>query len=347
MIKVASLFSGVGGLDYGFAHHPDFSLVFANDFNKDACATYRANFPHDHLHEGDIREHFDKIPAHDLLLGGFPCQPFSLAGKRLGFDDPRGLELLNIVRVLKKHQPRMFICENVKGILSHDKGKTLDSVLREFTACGYQTTFHLVKCEEHGIPQRRHRVLFIGYRNDTAIIPFELPRAAGPTLRETISHLGDPADSEDPNHNLHAPKHKMHWIQVLRQGENLAKVPVDEVRKREEELGLDHRKIPNTFQGYTRLDYDKVSPTMMFGNTCLPIHPAQPRNLSVREAGLVQTFPKNFNFCGGIAAQYKQVGNAVPPQLSTLLADWVRKCIPLGVTEVVDLCGEIPHDKTT
>lgn len=323
MIKVASLFSGVGGLDFGFAHNPNFELVFANDFNSDACATYRANFPHEHLHEGDIREYFDKIPPHDILLGGFPCMAFSLAGKRLGFDDPRGLEFLNIVRVLETRQPRMFIAENVKGILSHDKGSTLARVLSEFTNCGYQATFHLVKCEEHGIPQRRHRVLFIGYRNGTPIIPFTLPNSIGPTLRETIGHLPPPTVAEDPNHNLHAPPHKQHWVSVLRPGENLSKISEAEIRSRETALGLENRKIPKTFQGYTRLEYDRIAPTMMFGNTCLPIHPDQPRSISVREAALVQTFPTDFRFCGGIAAQYKQVGNAVPPKLSSLLSDWV------------------------
>lgn len=332
MYKVASLFSGVGGFDFGFHElSNDFKLVFANDFQHYACETYRANFKDadSYLKEGDITEFIENIPEHDILLGGFPCQAFSLAGNRKGFEDERGLQYLNCVKSLQLYKPKVFYFENVKGILSHDNGKTIEKVVTDLEDCGYNLSVNLVKMEEYGISQRRHRVIFIGVREDlpyepTAFLP-EKRNGAKPVnelLKDIPSLDLDNDTSELINHNFHfGTVKKMKWILMLKDGENLKDLSEDEIRKREVEMGVESGPIPKTMLGYRRLKSNEIAPTMMFGNTCLPIHFEENRSISVREAAFIQSFPLTFEFKGGISYQYKQVGNAVPPMFSKLLAE--------------------------
>jgi DNA (cytosine-5)-methyltransferase 1 len=329
-LKVVSLFSGVGGLDWGFYNNPQFfELVFANDFNHEACNTYRANFKeHNHLHEGDIKLLFDKIPKHDLLIGGFPCQPFSLAGLRKGFEDQRGLEIYSVAWVLKEHQPSFFILENVKGILSHNKGETLQTILSLLNDLGYNTEYKLFKMHNYGIPQRRERVLFFGVRKDLTIEPKSLiptdKALTAPSLNRILKYVETNCQFGEKNHNLHiSTKVKQHWFNVLKEGENLNHLTTEEILQRETSLNLEHRIKPRTMMGYRRLNGEEIAPTMMFGNTCLPIHPTENRNLSVRECATIQSFPISFVFKGGITSQYKQVGNAVPPLFSKILAETI------------------------
>lgn len=359
MIKVASLFSGVGGLDWGFHKHGGFSLVFANDFDEKACDTYQANFhPANYLRRGDITKFLHEIPPHDLLLGGFPCQAFSLAGKREGFADSkgRGLHYETCRSVLLAHKPSFFIFENVGGLVSHNKGKSLETIVEAFKDSGYKVTHHKIKMNDYGVPQRRVRLIFFGVRSDIDINPEDLI----PAIKTT--YQGHPADQRhlklkhllalfpalpspdvaDVNHNYHIGNgsEKVYWMKIVSgQNENLSKLPLDEIRRRQvklfEETGEPCRiKIPKSRMGYRRLNGEDIAPTMLFGNTCLPIHPYQDRSISVREAAYIQGFPKDFVFKGGIAAQYKQVGNAVPPQFSVVLADWVYEKIRPKVPEL-------------
>jgi len=326
MIRIVSLASGIGGLDYGFHNKPGFNILTAVDFDKDACATYEANFPDTIVQCCSINDAI--IPPHDMLLAGFPCQAFSINGKRLGFDDPRGKVFFDVMKVIEDHQPSFFILENVKGLLNHDKGRSLQVVLDEMHKHGYKVEYKLLKCEDLGIPQTRHRVIFFGVRNDIDIHPGDFftylsnIHVRTETLREVLTHVKEKFSLDERNHNLHtATEAKQHWMKILREGENLIRIDEQEIRKREAELNLPHRKIPNTQQGYIRLNSKKISPTMAFGNTCLPIHPFEDRSISVREGLTIQTFPDTFIVTGGIAAQYKQVGNAVPAKLSELFFD--------------------------
>ena len=351
-MKVASLFSGVGGLDYGF-HKLGFEIVFANDFSKDAAATYRHNFAGSEVYfkEGDIAKFVDGIPDHDILLGGFPCQPFSLAGKRMGFEDViekdgnillRGLEYQNCVAVLKRVKPKFFFFENVKGLLSHvDKVtgiKSLSVITADLEACGYKVITHLVKMTEYGIPQRRERVLVIGVRKDVAIdpkalVPKPIKSDKSLLLKDNLPFHGLTTDSTTVlNHNYHignAKGTKLGWIQILKEGENIKDLSQDEVDLRLVALGRTPKVKPKSYQGYKRLDGNLPAPTMAFGNTCLPIHPFEDRSISVREAANLQSFPATFEFKGGIAAQYKQVGNAVPPAFSEILANHIKDLLDL------------------
>lgn len=348
-MKVASLFSGVGGLDYGFHHNPFFEIVFANDFEPNACKTYLKNFEgaEKYLKEGDIEKLVNDIPQHDVIIGGFPCQAFTLAGSRKGFEDDavslktkeplkRGLQYQNCIKDLQLKQPKFFFFENVKGILSHafkDSNdqviKTIDVIMDDFKAAGYNVFYKLAKMADYGVPQKRERVIFIGTRSDLDINPEllfpEPPKVIDRDLKLKANLIfGDPRESQYTNHNYHTGNSKgtkMGWIKVLLEGENLVDLTQDEIDTRCDSAGIERRVKPNSVMGYRRLHGDQIAPTMMFGNTCLPIHPYEDRSISVREAAYIQGFPKDFVFMGGVASQYKQVGNAVPPIFSKFLAN--------------------------
>jgi DNA (cytosine-5)-methyltransferase 1 len=357
MIKVASLFSGVGGLDWGFHSNKKFGIVFANDFNKDACATYRHNFNNSegYLTEGDIAQHLDKVKECDVLLGGFPCQAFSLAGNRKGFDDDRvsadgtpllrGLQYLNCVKILKKNKPKFFFFENVKGLLSHkfegDIGvdgkptviKSIDVITKDLEESGYNVAYSTIKMTDYGVPQRRERVLIIGVRKDFDIDPKTLippvTKSKSLLLKDNLP-FGEPTEDIATNHNLHTGDKKgtkLTWIRILKEGENLNNLEQSDVDARLIAIGVEPKTKPSSVLGYRRLDGNQIAPTMMFGNTCLPIHPTSNRSLSVRETANLQSFPSDFIFKGGISAQYKQVGNAVPPRFSEALANNLIKVI--------------------
>lgn len=343
MLKIASFFAGVGGLDYG-AHllKEHFEFVFINDFNKNACETYRLNHPDivDVFKEGDIKQFLDNLPDHDILLGGFPCQSWSLAGLRKGFDDIRGLEVFSLTKALSLKQPSYFIFENVKGILSHDEGKSIKTIVESLDGLGYNVHYETIVMSDYGVPQKRERVVFFGVKKTIDLDPKLLvppPTAKGVILNDVLASITDELDTN--NHNNHVSTHvKQHWFKVLKEGENLALLSEEEIYKREEELGLEHKKKPNTQQGYRRMDGSQIATTMAFGNMCLPVHPREDRNLSVRECATIQSFPKDFVFTGGLGPQYKQVANAVPPLFSVELFKHLKGVLKMDTShEVVKL----------
>jgi DNA (cytosine-5)-methyltransferase 1 len=304
--SVTSLFAGCGGFDLGTrgafdslgTHYDElpFELEWANDFNKKACQTYEANLGK-HIHHGDIREilknpsefNFPKIT--DIVTGGFPCQSFSLSGKRLGFADPRGELYLSMKEAVKRLQPKVFIAENVRGLLNHDEGKTFLKICSEFAKLGYHITWKLYKAVDFGVPQTRERVLVVGTRKD--ILP-EFPHP-GPavykhaTAHQAIDDLKDIDWGVVPNHE---------WTKCKK----------------------------NKGQGNNKIKANAPAPTMRaehHGN--IEFHYSAERRLSAREAARIQTFPDDFIFkeCTGDA--YRQIGNAVPPVLAWHLAKEISR----------------------
>lgn len=159
--KVVSLFSGIGGLDLGF-DFAGFNVIWANDFDKYAVETYKANVSNNIIC-GDIRELIDTIPNHDVVIGGFPCQPFSTLGKLKGFEDKeRGTLFFVIKEILKKFDTKVVVLENVKNIMTHDKGKTFKRILNELEEIGYKCFFNVLNSQDFGIPQRRNRMFLVG-----------------------------------------------------------------------------------------------------------------------------------------------------------------------------------------
>lgn len=161
--SVVSLFAGIGGLDLGF-EFAGFNVVWANDFDKAACQTYRANVSKN-IVEGDIRLVKESIPAHDILIGGFPCQPFSTLGKLEGFEDKqnRGTLFFEIMDIVKKHDTKVIVLENVKNITTHDGGKTFERIKHELNEAGYDVNHQILNSQDYGVPQRRNRVFIVAF----------------------------------------------------------------------------------------------------------------------------------------------------------------------------------------
>lgn len=161
--KTVSLFAGIGGFDLAFSN-AGFDIIWANDFDKYCCETYKANVGN-HIVCGDINELLDDIPEHDILVGGFPCQPFSTLGKLKGFDDERGTLFFTIKEILKKHDTKVAVLENVKNIYNHDNGKTFRRIKKELEEIGYTVYYKILNTADYGIPQRRNRLIIVAFNN--------------------------------------------------------------------------------------------------------------------------------------------------------------------------------------
>ena len=161
--KLVSLFAGIGGIDLGF-EFAGFDCIWANDFDKFACQTYRANVG-DQIVEGDIRLTKEQIPDHDILVGGFPCQPFSALGKLQGFDDEknRGTLFFEIMDIITKHDTKVVVLENVKNLVNHDDGKTFARIKQELNDAGYDVNAQILNSQDYGIPQRRNRIFIVAF----------------------------------------------------------------------------------------------------------------------------------------------------------------------------------------
>jgi DNA (cytosine-5)-methyltransferase 1 len=281
-----------------------------------------------HLIHGDILKNVDKIPTNaDLLLAGAPCQSWSMAGERKGFEDDRGSLLLKTVEIVRDKNPRFFIWENVEGLLSHDDGRSMDHVLSQVQDAGYHTQFSLLNFSEYGVSQRRKRVIIWGKRHDevldlSSLMPRKSHKRAltlGTLLRNHVNAI-----KVSPCHVIYdGGKLYREFAQILLPGENLAKLSPSTIATRFTAKGLPTPvKRPGGFRPVYRLSPYEVAPTMVFNaGSNVPWHPWENRCISVAEAALVQGFPIEFEFKGSLREQYKQIANAVPPIISILLAD--------------------------
>ncbi|MBB1537499.1 MAG: DNA (cytosine-5-)-methyltransferase, partial [Bacteroidia bacterium] len=191
----ASLFCGAGGIDIGF-ERAGFKTVWANDINRDACETFR-RWSHAEVVCGDIGKiDADDIPDTDILLGGFPCQGFSLSGPRK-LDDSRNALYKHYVRIVKAKQPMAFIGENVKGLLTMGQGEIMEAIVLAFSDCGYDVRYELLDAKYYGVPEERERVIIVGLRKDLGL-KFEYPKPRDPlvTLRDVIAGMPTPGPSD-------------------------------------------------------------------------------------------------------------------------------------------------------
>ncbi|MGA2361049.1 MAG: DNA cytosine methyltransferase [Candidatus Aminicenantales bacterium] len=298
--KVVSLFSGAGGMDLGFKQ-AGFDIVWANDNFKDATETYKKNLGN--IIPSDIKDiKVKEIPDADIVIGGFPCQGFSIANMNRHLDDSRNLMYRKFVEIVNKKQPQYFLAENVKGILNLAKGAIFRCILNDFTNAGYNCSYALLNAADYGVPQIRERVFILGIRSDlNPLIDF-------------------------PPRPTHANRH----ISVGEALENIPEPDEEHILKNHE-----YSRFKLKFNGYIChrfTDPKKPSPTFTArgdgkGGAMVMHHPSNKRRLSCREAACIQGFPLDYEFCGTMTSVYRQIGNAVPPPLARAVAERIYKHI--------------------
>lgn len=318
------LFAGGGGLALGM-HKAGFTHLLLNEFDKDACATLRKNMPSWNVVQGDIHD-IDFTPYHgqvDFLSGGFPCQAFSYAGKRLGFEETRGTLFFELARAVKEIQPKVFMAENVKGLLEHDGGRTIATIKSVIDELGYTLIEpRVLRAIMYNMPQKRERLILIAIRNDLAPhVSFRWPSVCGDfrTLRDAL-YSGNLYDTDVPvSEGQKYPPSKERVLKLVPEGGDWRDLPADVAR--EYMKGSYHLGGGKTGMA-RRLSMDEASLTL----TCAPAqkqtercHPIETRPLTVREYARIQTFPDSWEFCGSLSAKYKQIGNAVPVNLAWAL----------------------------
>lgn len=315
------LFAGAGGLALGL-HEAGFNQILMNEFDHDACETLRRNFKKCEVVEGDVHN-VDFKPYRgkiDFLSGGFPCQAFSYAGNQRGFEDARGTLFFELARAIKETQPKVFLGENVKGLLSHDGGKTFEVISRIIDELGYYLVPpRVLKAVMYKVPQKRERIFLVGIRKDIANkVEFHWPSPYNSvmTLRDAF-YKGELYDCDVPKSNGQKyPKRKAEILSKVPQGGDWRDLPDDlqkEYMKGSYYLGGGKTGMAR------RLSLDEPSLTL----TCAPAqkqtercHPLETRPLTVREYARIQTFPDSWEFSGSESSQYKQIGNAVPVNLA-------------------------------
>jgi DNA (cytosine-5)-methyltransferase 1 len=299
-MKIVSLFSGAGGLDLGFkmAGH---EIVWANDLFMDAVETYRINLGN-HIVLDDVSAiGVHDVPDCDMIIGGFPCQGFSVANTKRNISDERNQLYKHFLRVAQAKKPKFFLAENVKGIISLGKGKVLEMILNDFSDIGYKVEAHLFNAADYGVPQLRQRVFIIGIRSDIDyefIYPEATHNAEGSDglkkwvgVGDALKDLPDPDEpNEMPNHDY--SKYKLRF---------------------------------NGYLGHRKIDPNKPAPTVTArgddkGGVVVLHHPSNTRRMSCRELATVQSFPFDYAFSGNRSSVYRQIGNAVPPLLAFAVA---------------------------
>lgn len=296
-----SLFCGAGGLDLGF-EQAGFKTIWANDFDADACKTHQS-WSNADVVCGDISKvDMSFIPQSDIILGGFPCQGFSLSGPRK-IDDSRNVLYKHYVRLVKQNRPLSFIGENVKGLLTMGNGAIIDAIIHEFAECGYDVYYKLVNARNYGVPQDRERVIITGFRHDLQVDKFELPTTNGQsaTLRDALSPLPPAADDEVCD----APYSSRYMSRNRKRGWDEVAYTVPAMAK--------------------QVTLWPGSPDMLkIGRDEWQFGEGLTRRLSYKEAAAIQTFPPEINFHGDLTSKYKQVGNAVPVKLARFVAMQIR-----------------------
>lgn len=316
------LFAGAGGLALGLEQAGIKTFEYV-EFDKACCETLRYNRPFwnvicDDIHHVDFSEYRDKV---DIVTGGFPCQAFSFAGKKLGFEDTRGTLFHEFARCVKEVNPKMFLAENVRGLVFHDHGRTLQTILDVLQSLGYKTQWKILNAAYYGVGQKRERIVIVGIRNDLNI-SFEYPEPDKQmtTLREALENCPESIGAE-----YSANKKKV--LDLVPPGGCWVDLPEDVAKQY---MGKSYYSGGGRRGMARRISWDEPCLTL----TCSPsqkqterCHPDETRPFTVREYARIQSFPDNWKFCGGIGDQYKQIGNAVPVELARRVGVQLKKAI--------------------
>lgn len=311
---IVSIFSGCGGLDLGF-HQEGYKTIWANDFAEWAVESFRTNFG-DVIHMKDITKinpYEDKtIPTCDLILGGFPCQDFSIIWKQPGLNGTRGGLFRHFAEFVDAKKPKAFVAENVKGLLTANGGKAMETIIKDFEniSPGYVVKPHLYNFAEYGVPQFRERVIFVGVRIDTGFNFIHPSPTHGPNADAPYFTTGEALKGVENvpynNEKINIKEKTRQMLELIPEGGNFTDIPTDS---------------PLYVKGmishvYRRIKRDEPAKTIIAagGGGTWGYHYPEPRALTNRERARLQSFPDDFVFKGNITEVRRQIGNAVPPQ---------------------------------
>lgn len=310
------LFAGAGGLALGLEQSGIHTLAYVES-DRACCETLRSNRPDwnvvcDDIRNVDFTAYKDRV---DIVTGGFPCQAFSYAGKKMGFEDARGTLFYEFARCIKETRPKMFMAENVRGLLSHDKGRTLAAIISVLEGLGYTVgnRRQVLNACHYGVGQKRERLVIVGIRNDIeTVFMYPEPEKRQTTLRDA---LRDCPASEGAAYS----EKKRSVLDLVPPGGCWTDLPEDVAKSY---MGKSYYSGGGRRGMARRIAWDEPCLTL----TCSPsqkqterCHPDETRPFTVREYARIQSFPDDWKFCGGIGSQYKQIGNAVPVELARRL----------------------------
>jgi DNA (cytosine-5)-methyltransferase 1 len=297
---VTSLFCGAGGLDMGF-ENKGFHVIWANDFDVDACNTHKSWSDAEIVCDKIENIDFKSIPSTDIILGGFPCQGFSLSGPRK-INDSRNTLYKYFAKLMEEKQPYCFVAENVKGLLTLGNGKIFEAIVEDFSNKGYVVFYKLLNASDYAVPQDRQRIILVGFRKDLKINTFEFPRSLEykVSLENALENFPE-ASQEDI---CHAPYSSRYMSRNRKRDWNQASYTIPAMAK---QVPL-HPSSPDMI----KIDKD----LWKFGD-------GKSRRFSWREVAAIQTFPAELEFYGDLTSKYKQIGNAVPVKLAEAIAESV------------------------
>lgn len=331
-LNTISLFSGAGGLDLGLIK-AGFNIVFANDILKPAIENYRHNIGE--IFEGDITKiNVHDLPEADVVVGGFPCQPFSSAGNRLGTEDDRGNLYLEVIKIIEYKHPKVVIMENVRGLLSmknKDGSKLIDTIvyLLENTGPGYRVEYRLLKASDYDVPQNRYRVIIVGIRKDLGIT-YKFPNPTTFNYDKLCVEHAISGVKGLPNQNevWDLSPQGQHLVKFIPEGGSWKNIPYEELPKRMKKIRDNMKKYrsPNFYRRFARHEINGTITAAATPENSGILHPIENRRYSVREIARIQSFPDDYVFIGdSIASKYKIIGNAVPPKLGEAIGNSIVK----------------------
>lgn len=313
-LTCASFFAGVGGIDLGFEEQ-GFKTIYANEFDTKARETFALNFPEVTLDSRDIREVFaSEVPTVDIIVGGFPCQSFSIEGYQQGFQDEtgRGTLFFELARIIKVKQPRAIFLENVKNLVHHDKGNTLRIILKTLEDLGYFVTYQVMNAAEYGnLPQGRERIYIVGFKDKAVFESFQFPNKI-----ELIKTVFDVIDFKDKVEEHYYYREDKHYYPLLR----------DNIRS----VGSIYEYRRGTI---VRENKSGVVPTLLAsmgtGGNNVPMlltEGGEIRKMTPRECFNTQGFPRSYQFPEMMANShlYKQAGNSVAVPVVSRIAEQIR-----------------------
>ena len=313
--KLVSLFAGIGGIDLGF-EFAGFECIWANDFDKFACQTYRANVGNQ-IVEGDIRLTKNQIPAHDILVGGFPCQPFSTLGKLQGFEDEmnRGTLFFEIMDIITKHDTKVVVLENVKNLINHDNGKTFARIKQELDNAGYDVNAQILNSQDYGIPQRRNRIFIVAFNRRY----FKTGEFVYPDKEELKVTTQDLLDENVPEKYFLTKKLERTILGMGTKG-YMVKPTIDLPISKT--LTATMHKMHRASQDNYVTDYKNYNRNVLEKEKRIAV-----RKLTPNECRQLQGFPNEWIQVVSDCQAYKQFGNAVTVDVAYKVACQVMKYI--------------------